>query len=216
MPKQFTIHYACESLIPKRSSHVTAIGLCDIATKKRITFSLEDAEKTLGNQSDPSTLEAYLLKEFFAFVSDHLDAVWIHWHMDSVEYGFGVLKERFEMIWGEASPDITSTLNLPDKIFEKMQYHCSDYPKMYQLFQANGLKDDSICSGKEEAAYFRSGEYAAITHSTSAKSKALAVIYDKLEDQSLVTSCDRPELKWWVAGVLIFFAAIVYIALKGV
>ncbi|MGC9351412.1 MAG: hypothetical protein ACP5D3_05430 [Sulfurovum sp.] len=215
MPKQFTIHYACESLIPKRTSYVTAIGICDTATKKLTTFSMEDAQKTLGAQHDPEALESHLLKAFFDFVANHADAVWIHWHMHSMEYGFGVLQERFEMRCGQTAPEITARLNLPDKIFENMQNHCPEYPKIYQLFQDNGLKEHSILSGKEEAACFSAGDYAAIDHSSSAKAKALAVIYEKLQDQSLVTSCNRLELKWWTAGILIFVAALVYIVVKG-
>ncbi|MDD2450669.1 hypothetical protein [Sulfurovum sp.] len=216
MPQQFTIHYACASLVPERTSHVTAIGVCDTTTKKLTTFSLEDAEKTLGAQCDREALEAHLLKAFFDFVASHSDAVWIHWHMDSVVYGFGVLKERFEMSCGQGAPEITATLNLPDKIFETMQNHCPEYPKLYQLFQENGINDHAILTGREEAASFAAGNYAAIMHSSRAKAKALAALYEKLQDNSLVLSCNRSALKLWAAGFLIIVSAIVYMLLKGV
>ncbi|MFT7880063.1 MAG: hypothetical protein ABXS91_06660 [Sulfurimonas sp.] len=216
MPKKFTIHYACASLIPKRTSHVTAISVCDIATKKLITFSMEDSQRTLGIQSAPKELETHLLKQFFTFVSDHWDALWIHWHMDSVEYGFEVLKERYEMLWGEPAPGFVSTVNLPDKIYEYYEKSCRRYPKMYQLFQENEIDDQAILSGREEAELFARAAYIQIKHSSSAKAKALAKVYDKLQDQSLVAPCSKRDITLWIAGVLIIFAAIVYIALKGV
>lgn len=216
MAEQFTIHYACESLIPKRSSYITAISVCDTATKMCTSFSMEDAQKNLGIQCSPQELEAYLLKQFFGFVSKHSDALWIHWHMHSLEYGFGVLQERFEMIWDVPVPNITTTLNLPDKIFETIQNYCRKYPKMYQLFQENALNDQMILSGKEESENFAKGEYAVIKHSTTAKAKALATIFDKLQDQSLFTSCGKADKKLWVAGLLIFLTLTLYMLVKGV
>jgi L-rhamnose mutarotase len=215
MPQQFTIHYACESLFPKRTSHVTAISVCEIATKKLTTFSMEDVQKTLGIQRDPLEFEAHLLKSFFAFVSEHLDAVWIHWHMDGVEYGFEVLKERFEMLWGEQPPVFVATVNLAERIYEYPQKRCRRYPKMYQLFQENGIDDQAILSGREEAELFKRAEYAQIKHSSRTKAKALAKVYDKLQGQSLVTPCSKQDKKLWIVGVLLFFAAIVYMLVKG-
>ncbi|MDM5270964.1 hypothetical protein PGH07_02085 [Sulfurovum sp. zt1-1] len=215
MSKLFTIHYACESLIPKRSSYVTAISVCEITTKMCTSFSMMDAQKTLGTQSTPQELEAYLLKVFFEFVSNHSDATWIHWHMHSLLYGFGVLQERFEMIWDQQAPKITSTLNLPDNIFKEIQHYCRRYPKMYQLFQDNRMIDQAILPGKDEAASFSKAEYTKIKYSSQAKAKALAMIYDKFQDKSLVISCSRLDKMLWVAGVLICFLAVVYLYIKG-
>lgn len=216
MPKRFTIHYACASLVPQHNSYVTAIGVCDTETKEVVTFSMKDAQEIPGMQNTPEELEASLLKDFFAFVADHPDAVWVHWHMHSLEYGFGVLQERFEMIWREPAPGFTSTLNLPDKIFETMQRHCPSYPKMYPLFEVNGVNDQAILSGEEEAEYYEKAEYAPIKYSVQSKAKALATIYDKLQEKTLVASCRRSNKTVWAAGVLIIVAAIVYMLVKEV
>ncbi|HEO98128.1 MAG: hypothetical protein JW682_03195 [Campylobacterales bacterium] len=216
MPKRFTIHYACASLIPQRTSYVTVIGVCDTETKKAVTFSMEDAQKNLGTQSSSQELEAALLKEFFAFVSDHPGALWIHWHMHSVEYGFEVLKERYEMLWHAPAPEFTSTINLPDKIFGTMQRHCRIYPKMYRFFERNGVNDQAILSGEEEAENFEKANFAPIKYSVRAKAEALATIYDKLQEKTLETLCRRSDKKVWAAGLLIFFAAAAYLAVRGV
>lgn len=186
MSKQFTIHYACESLIPRRTSYVTAISVCDVATKKCTSFSMKDAKKILSIYSTPPELEAHLLKQFFDFVSKHLDATWIHWHMHSLEYGFGVLQERYEMLWRKQAAPFNSMINLPDTVFEEIRSYCRTYPKMYQFFQENRVYDQAIFSGKEEANFFEKAEFEQIKDSINAKVKALAMIYDKLRDKSLV------------------------------
>lgn len=216
MPEQFTVHYACASLIPKRTSYVTAIGVCDTVTKQVVTFSMEDMQKNPAMQSALQELEASLLQRFFAFVSDHPDAIWIHWHMHSLEYGFGVLQERYEMLWGEEAPGFISTLNLPDKIFETMQHRCRSYPKMYRFFESNSVRLQAILSGKEEAECFVERKYAAIRDSVKAKAEALAAIYDKLQENTLVTPCSKRDKKVWAAGVLIIVATIVYMLVNGV
>ncbi|MDD3599391.1 MAG: hypothetical protein PHS55_04615, partial [Firmicutes bacterium] len=53
---------------------------------------------------------------------------------------------------------------------------------------------------REEAASFAAGNYAAIMHSSRAKAKALAALYEKLQDNSLVLSYNRSALKLWAAG----------------
>ena len=216
MLQQFTIHYACASLVPERTSYVTAIGVCDTVTKKVVTFSMEDAQKNPAMQNTPQELEASLLQRFFAFVSDHPDAVWIHWHMHSLEYGFGVLQERYEMLWDAPAPGFISTINLPDKVFETMQRHCRSYPTMYRFFESNGVKGQVILYGKEEAGCFEEAGYAEIRDSVKAKAEALATIYDKLQENTLVAPCRRSNKTVWIAGVLIIVSAIVYMLVKGV
>ena len=216
MPKRFTVHYACASLIPKRTSYVTAIGVCDTVTKQAVTFSMEDMQKNPEIQNTPQELEAYLLKQFFDFVSDHPDAVWIHWHMHSLEYGFGVLQERYEMLWDAPAAGFISTINLPDKIFETMQHRCRSYPTMYRFFESNGVMDEAILSGKEEAECFAEAGYAAIRDSVKAKAEALATIYDRLQENTLVAPCRGSDKTVWIVGVLIFFTVTVYFAVRGV
>jgi len=216
MHKQFIIHYACANLLPDPTSYVTAIGICEISTQQLLTFSMEDAQKDLGPQSSFVALEATLLKAFFAFVSDHPDALWIHWHMHNAAYGFEVLRERYEMVWHTPAPQFTSTINLPDKIFETMQRHCRIYPNMYRCFKRNGVNDQAILSGKEEAEHFQKATFALITYSVRAKTEALAVIYKKLQEKRLETSCNRSDKKVWVAGLLICMVAAAYLAMRGV
>ena len=215
MSKQFTIHYACESLIPKRTSYITAISVCDVATKTYTSFSMEDAQKILGIHSIPQELEAYLLKQFFDFVSKHLDATWIHWHMNRLEYGFGVLQERYEMLWNQQASHFISTINLPDTIFEEIRSYCRKYPKMYQLFKDNRVHDQAILFGKEEAKLFEKAEFEQLKDSINTKAKALAMIYDKLQDKSLVTSCRRSDKTVWLAGLFMLCTVTLYMLVRG-
>ncbi|MFT7823227.1 MAG: hypothetical protein ABXS92_00570 [Sulfurimonas sp.] len=215
MPKAFTIHYACGSLIPGRNAHVTAISVCDTDTEEIFGLSMEDAQKVPDGESDPSQLELRLLEKFFQFVSAHPDALWIHWQMNGIVYGFDVLRERYEMVSGTSAPKIGSMLNLPDWIYEKDQGICRRYPNMYALFREHKIKDPAILSGEEEAARFQNAEYAAIRRSSEAKAKALAQIYDTLQNKRLATPC-TPDKKLWVLGMAVFLCVVMYLFVRGI
>lgn len=215
MSKAFTIHYACESLIPGRSAYVTAISVCDTDTEEIFSFSMDDIQNVSGRESGPGQLELRLLEKFFQFVSVHPDVLWIHWQMNGTAYGFDVLRERYEMLSGNSAPKIESMLNLPDWIYESDQGICRRYPNMYALFQENKVKDPAILSGEEEAELFQKPDYAAIRRSSEAKAKALAKIYDTLQNKRLATPCTLDK-KLWALGIMMFLFVVIYLLLRGI
>ncbi|HFS84991.1 MAG TPA: hypothetical protein ENK72_00010 [Epsilonproteobacteria bacterium] len=207
MQKILAIHYACADLVPSPESRVTAISVYDLSEDQLYRFSLHEAQTALGNV-EVEALERHILQALFTFVHQHPDVLWIHWHMHSSEYGFEVLKARYHLLTGKETEVVFETLNLPDQLYAEHQERCGTYPKMLATFESNELLDAKIMEGERESFAYQNEAYEAIQYSSSAKAKAIGMLYRKLQEHRAVMPCSDKKMVWIGLSLLIVLAIV--------
>src|SRR5262249_1310064 len=106
----FAVHYSCELLAncPAQTPPVSAIVVEHVLTGHQAPFAaFLIAERTHIPSPEFLTrlpdLERELLRSFYGFVAAHPRAVWLHFGMKSVRFGFEVLAQRARILGLEPS-----------------------------------------------------------------------------------------------------------------
>jgi REase_DpnII-MboI len=180
------IHYACESffIVKDRPVKICCIAIIEVV------FSLTDYQ---GNS------EESLLNDFYKYLSQSRDGKYIHWNMNSSEFGFEAIDKRFKYITGNEPPykvPNDNTYDLDEIIEFSYGDDFSDHPKMSTLAVINGFKKRHFLSGKEESEKFENGEFGDIKRSTTEKTRAIKMLLDKFRDGSLETKHSGPKIKF--------------------
>lgn len=188
MQKKMIIHYACASLDAGPQNHIAAISVYDLQTMEEYSFSLYEEQQALGKES-LERLESSMLQKFFELLKNYPDALWVHWHMGEHNYGFEVLRERYQLISGQEAPFFEKTIDLADMFYISYKEKCSIYPKLLPIIRANKLPTLGILSGEEEAKAFVKGKYKKIQTSSLNKVLVMSNLFHRMEGGTLVTPC---------------------------
>ncbi|MEN9563548.1 MAG: hypothetical protein RIR73_1792, partial [Chloroflexota bacterium] len=179
--KVLVIHYSCESFYGKAgyTPRVTSIGILNRENNEAIIFSLhlsaQILKKDLVNLSNENLdeVEKSMLDEFSKYVHDHMNYIWIHWHMRSASYGFQAISNRYRILGGKEIniPDINK-IDLPEILGKLFTYGFEanePHGQLLNLANRNKISTRDALPGAEEAIAFENKEYLKLHMSTLRK-----------------------------------------------
>lgn len=195
------IHYSCESFYDRpdgTSPRITSIAVRSLKTGQTQSFSIHKfgelkgvAAKELNEQYN--LLEKEMLDEFFNLVNERKEYKWVHWNMRDENYGFHALELRHRILKG------TPTVITDEKKFDLAKILTGIYGKSYighprleKLIQKNEISNPRFATGKEEADYFKDGNYVGLHQSTLSKVDIFSSICQLAYEAKLST-----DATWW-------------------
>lgn len=230
--KYFLIHYSCESFInipDGRTPRITSIAIKSIATGQVESFSLH---KTAEQKAIPShqiaerydEIEKDMLKEYFAFIKENKNMIYLHINMRDINYGFKAIEHRGKVLK-------TSVYVLPDSqkkdmanlLKKRFGDNYIEHPHMEALCNLNKIKSIGYLKGAEEAQAFEKHEYVKLHQSTLAKVEMYSNILLRVINGSLKTNAKWYEIyglsiqgavsfinsKWWLRLIMWFVSVTV-------
>ncbi|MBK7124748.1 MAG: hypothetical protein IPH65_02310 [Dehalococcoidia bacterium] len=140
-------------------------------------------------EAEYDLLEKEMLSDYFAFVAQHLNDHWVHWHMRDTNYGFKALEHRYAALGGTpTSASDTLKIDLPDLLSDLYGHSYAPDPHLSQLADLNGIGKLDFLTGAEEAAAFEGREYVKLHQSTLRKANVITDISRRLREGTLTTS----------------------------
>ena len=97
------VHYTCDNF--KVSQIISSIAVRQLADGQTESFSLYKAaqEMNIENDAIPNNqekIEKKMLSDYYKFVNKNLEKKWIHWGMNSDNYGFKAIEHRYRVLGG--------------------------------------------------------------------------------------------------------------------
>lgn len=127
-------------------------------------------------------LEKELLRQFYAFVAERPNAIWLHSNMRSSQFGFEVLERRamVHRLLPVAIPD-ARRFDLYNSVVRKLYPDpYFGHPRQEMMFRFNFGNVPDLLTEEGAAAAWSSGDYTALVRSAEAKVGCIAGLYDKL------------------------------------
>lgn len=194
----YTVHYSCESFYDAldHPPSVSAIAVSTVPRGTSITFSRIDSR-------DPDQSEVDLLSRFFDWLRARPDARLVHWNMNSSEYGFAALENRYRYLGGTnpTSHADDRTFDLDDLIAVRHGRNYAGHPRLTRLLALNGVSTRYSLSGAEQARKFAEGAHADLARSTSERATTIAALAELFVAGRLQTERSGPALQF--AGVAV-------------
>lgn len=194
----YAVHYACESWfeVKDRPAGVSCISLVDIVGGGDMTFSVTD-------RNDDGGREMYVLQSFYDFLRQHGDARLLHWNMNTSDFGFQALENRFICLGGAApiQHPAERRFDLDDLIAARYGKGYADHPKLSNIAKINEYRTRYFLNGEEEARRFKAGDHGELKRSTTEKAKIIAFLAKRLLDGTLQTKGSGPYLHFAGAQV---------------
>jgi hypothetical protein len=199
--KYLIIHYSCQSFYGREdgtSPRITSIAVHNYTSGQTESFSIHmTAEKDridfIDIENKYNDLEKKMLKEFYTYVQEHKDYIWIHWNMRNSSYGFQAIEHRYSVLGGK--PVIIPYTNRVDLSLQLINYYGAGYmnnPRMESLIKLNKISSLDFLSGKEEADAFEKKEYVKLHKSTLRKVLIFTDIISRVNNNKL-----KVKSKWY-------------------
>ncbi len=187
----FVVHYACESLAVIRpgAPAVSAVGFRSVHSEEPFVYSVADR----ADEGEP-----YVLRRAFELLRENATATFVHWRMDSSEFGFAPLAHRHHDVLGEEvqPPSPERRIDLAKLISQRYGENFADHRQLENLIDLNGLVRRRFRSGEEEARLFKTGDHASIRRSLSEKLGHLAALLGLVIDGDLETKWQGRRVKF--------------------
>jgi hypothetical protein len=179
----FAVHYACESIYkqPSEPPAISAIALAAVFSSAAKIYSVMDRE---------NNGERYVLESFYTFLRDNQDARLVHWNMNSADFGFQAIANRYVRVCGNEPPCKHADgqlIDLDELIGLGHGRDFADHPKLINITKLNDFRTQYFLSGKEESELFEKKDYARIRRSVGEKAAILGYLARRLVDGTLET-----------------------------
>lgn len=173
------VHYSCQNLGDNNENYsprITSIAVLHRDSSTMHSFSIHliaeiEKIKRENIHEHYDLLEERMLCYFFKFVSSIPDAIWIHWNMSNINYGFETLYHRYKVLSDinhSKIPD-SKKINLSSLISAIYGDKCVEHPRMKKLMELNDGNHKDLLTGAEEVAAFECKEYIKLHNSTMQK-----------------------------------------------
>ncbi|SDW29725.1 hypothetical protein [Nitrosomonas oligotropha] len=192
------IHYSCQSLGDGNeglSPRITSIAVLHLASSSMHSFSIHLIAEVRNVKREEihdhyDDLEKHMLIQFYDFVKSHQGALWIHWNMSNINYGFEAIAHRYKVLSGTDAPQVPDSrrFNLSTLILAIYGGNCVNNPRMVNLMQLNGGRPRDQLTGPEEVEAFRNKEYIKLHKSTISKVYWFQSMYSKLQARKIRTT----------------------------
>jgi len=175
----FVIHYSCQNLNDSNenfSPRITSIAVLHVGSSTMHSFSIHLVAEIKNINRDSihehyNDLECEMLAQFYKFVSENDGALWLHWNMSNINYGFETLAHRYKVLSKLDAPRIPDSkrYNLSSLLLSIYGRDCVDHPRMGNFMKLNNGDHRDNLSGKEEVDAFKAKEYIKLHKSTMSK-----------------------------------------------
>ena len=175
----YIIHYSCQNLNDNNENYsprITSIAVLHVGSSAMHSFSIHLIAEVNGIEREAidgkyDELECEMLKQFFEFVANHDDALWLHWNMSNINYGFEALEHRYKVLSQKDGKKIfdSKKYNLSDLLLSVYGKNCVKHPRMASFMELNGGVHRDNLTGEEEVAAFAAKEYVKLHKSTMSK-----------------------------------------------
>ena len=189
------VHYSCSSIyeVPCK---ISCIGIRDEFHDETQLFSLRQFS------------EEEMLKKFWRILASKKDKYFVGWNIKNPEFGFSILKERYEELSGKKAPKIkiSHIVDLDEAI--KRNYNLkSQKLTLRKLAEINGYQTLHFKSGKEELRMFEEQDFKGLELSVGRKIKIIGDMLNDFVRGKLVLE-SKSERKFWsrirVVGLIIY------------
>lgn len=186
------IHYGCESWysVKDRPVAISCIAIVDLQTQNQVSFSQTDHKEDH---------EKKLLEQFYKYIRETPDALYIHWNMHSSDFGFAAIDKRYKYLYGMDPPYSVpkdKRYDLDSLISIKYGGKYADHPKLATLGVLNRFNKRYALSGKEEADKYDAKDFGDIGRSVSEKAQLIGFLAKKFLKGTLETKDSGPRLQF--------------------
>lgn len=204
--KIFFIHYSCENLNDANegySPRITSIAVLHMESNQMSSFSMHLIAEEMHIKRDEiseryNDIESKMLERFFALAeSKGNEAIWIHWNMSNINFGFETLEHRFRVLTDNEPYHINeeTRFNLSALISKKYGSNYAKDPKMINLMELNGGKHRDFLTGAEEVTAFKANEFIKMHNSTMCKVIFFKSAFQKMNSDKLRTETNQFRYK---------------------
>ena len=197
------IHYArqnCFSDAYEKGPRVVVIVVMNAESEQFSVFSLKKSADKRGkdffklSDIEKNEIEYSMLQEFFVYVEENKDKVWLHWNMKNNNFGFSAIEDRFRELGGDSfhfKEDKLINISVLLKKKYGMNYAKDNkwngkaVGKMYDIFILNHITDSNILDGEREIIEYIVKNITSIEQSVLGKLKAFKIIMEKAADNAL-------------------------------
>ncbi len=174
----FAIHYACECFYNGGAvaPSICAISLVNMKTHELHTFALHNYILQGKSLIDS---EKQVLLDFVDFYKSLNNPIFIHWSMDSLQYGFKAIFARAEN-FGIYDFDLSKMQDINLKNYIDLS--------LIRSLEMNNCKRISVLNGKDEAISFDKRDYNLVKLSTEGKVLGILELFEKYLNNDLVDS----------------------------
>lgn len=198
----YFIHYSCENLNDENNGYsprITSIAVLHMVSNQMSSFSMHLIAEEMHIQRDKiaenyDKIEKTMLDRFFSFASSKGEqAIWIHWNMNNVNFGFDTLEHRYRVLTDKDAYHINENnrICLSSMIRSKYGSGYAKDPKMINLMKLNGGQHRDFLSGVEEVTSFKANEFIKMHKSTMCKVYFFRNVYDLLATNKLRTENNK-------------------------
>lgn len=202
----YFIHYSCQSLSDDNegySPRITSIAVLHSESYQMFSFSIHLVAERLKINRDLifdryEEIELKMLQDFFDFVSERIDkAIWVHWNMSNINFGFEALEHRYTVLSGNPCNHISENNkhNLSNIIKLKYGPKYAKDPKMKYLMVLNNILHRDFLNGEEEVTAFKAKEFIKLHKSTMCKVYFFNEVYNRIMSNKLKTETNRLRYK---------------------
>lgn len=202
----YCIHYSCQNLNDANegySPRITSIAVLHIASNQMSSFSMHliaeekkiDRDHIVEKYDD---IERIMLSRFFEFAKKRgKNALWLHWNMRNVNFGFETLEHRFRVLTNKNPFHIEEEkrYNLSSLLSKKYGSNYAKDPKMISLMELNGGRHRDFLTGEEEVTAFKANEFVKMHNSTMCKVNFFQIVFNKMLKNKLKTNTNRFRYK---------------------
>ncbi len=172
----FAIHYACECFYNGGAiaPSICSISIVNMRTNNLHTFALHNYILQGKSLIDS---EKQLLLDFVDFYKSLNNPIFIHWAMDSLQYGFKAIFARAEN-FGIYDFDLSKMQDINLKNYIDLS--------LIRSLEMNNCKRISVLNGKDEAISFDKRDYNLVKLSTEGKVLGILELFEKYLNNDLV------------------------------
>ena len=174
----YILHYS-SSNIKEHPVKISSITLSKYDEDAPVTFSIT------------SKTEEEMLSEFFKYIENIPDKIYVGWNLKSIIYGTQVLERRYMELLGEKPPIIKNVFDLDgiiEKKYGKKYISHKPYGKLYNLLSQNKVSLIDFLPGKTEAELYEKNKFRKIEMSNSCKVMGIKKILELMFDNNLKTN----------------------------
>jgi hypothetical protein len=192
----YVVHYACGNLY-QGHPEISAVAFRELLTEDITVFSRIDREEDQ---------EKYVVGKAIEFMSDNRGAHFIHWNMNSADFGFQAIENRYYRLGLAADPlpslpPLDHRIDLDAVIALGYGEDYADHPKLKNVGTLNGFSFRHFLNGKDELDRLAKNEHGDIRRSLDEKVSLIAKLATLTLDGNLETKRAGKKLEF--AGSLL-------------
>jgi hypothetical protein len=196
------IHYSCESFYDSedgRTPRITSIACRNFGSGQTRSFSIHQVSelpkfKGVDAWDAYDDIEKNLLDQFFEYVRANVaHALWVHWNMRDINYGFQAIEHRYEVLGGTpvTIPD-EKKYDLARMFVARYGKRYAGHPRLESIMKTNKITNKDFLTGKDEAYAFKDRKFLALHQSTLRKADVISSLLEAEISGSLKTTA-----RWW-------------------